>query len=653
MWSSTQRGRPLAAAFALVLACGPLACQDDPVAPDAGGEPAAAPEMRLVELTGTVEWRPGAQPDWRPATRGQGLSFGDGLRTAAKALAVIEFADGSRLRLAGGTSLTLTGLEDEFELLVAEGQLEVAATAGRGRGFKLMFGEAGDMIVVREGQAKVAMREDGVHIEMIMGQATIHQGDQTQALQAGKSFVLSIGRGQIVDRESVETVLKDRRRASRIKVPDAQRFKRPTKRQVALRPGTEVRTPRGAGVELTDPAGGRVVLGPRSRATFEGTFKGRDGREGTLRLASGVAKVKLRRQGGAGATQAVVTPHAAVETDAAGLTADVTVTARPKQTQVVVNAGRAQVSAGDRKVALEAGHTVTIGPQGIQSEPAPLPVPRLRAREGKRTRIFFDRRLGKVTLGWKAIDDEQVTLEVSAKADFSELDLREPVRGDSFLVDLPRRGRLHWRVSREGAGPGPASSISVARDPYAKRRAGAATNVVPDTGIKTTILFQGKVPALTFKWDALPQAEAYRVRVYSADDMEKAVLNQKATRNRLVLAAGKLSEGTYFWYQAALDAAGKEIKASQMNKLVLEFDNAASLLRIDSPRPGQRPKAGKIQVAGLAPAGAKVSINGQPISVPPDGRFRQTDKARRGELLVFRLQRRGAGDVLYTRHLGR
>jgi hypothetical protein len=91
-----------------------------------------------------------------------------------------------------------------------------------------------------------------------------------------------------------------------------------------------------------------------------------------------------------------------------------------------------------------------------------------------------------------------------------------------------------------------------------------------------------------------------------------------------------------------------------MNKLVLTFDNAAPLLRIDAPRPGKRPKAGKIEIRGLAPLRSRVSVNNKPINISANGRFRQTiSGVSRGSLLVFRLKKSGLGDVYFTRRLGR
>jgi hypothetical protein len=113
-------------------------------------------------------------------------------------------------------------------------------------------------------------------------------------------------------------------------------------------------------------------------------------------------------------------------------------------------------------------------------------------------------------------------------------------------------------------------------------------------------------------------------------------------------------EGTYFWYQAALDAQGKQIKASQMNKLLVTFDNAAPLLRIESPAPGAARQNGIVELRGTAAAGSILSVNGTPIQLSPDGRFKQVlSNVAPFEQLVFHVRKPGAGDVFFTRQVGK
>jgi len=225
--------------------------------------------------------------------------------------------------------------------------------------------------------------------------------------------------------------------------------------------------------------------------------------------------------------------------------------------------------------------------------------------------------------------------------------------GKSYILNNVRPGRHFWRLTRTDGNPGRPGSLAIRRDPIARQLAsGKLTNVVTDTGIKTTIYFQGKVPALTFKWDVVEAAASYKVRIYPEDDMEKPILEETAKKTRLVLPAGKLKEGTYFWYQSASDSAGKEISASQMNKLSLAFDNATPLLRLEAPRPGHKPDGGQVEVSGLAPPGSRVMVGKDSIEISHDGRFKQTlSGIERRAVLIFKLIKKGAGDIYYVRHL--
>jgi hypothetical protein len=301
----------------------------------------------------------------------------------------------------------------------------------------------------------------------------------------------------------------------------------------------------------------------------------------------------------------------------------------------------------------------TILKDGTITGPGNLPAPRVRVSEGMRARVFYDREINRLAFGFKPPDQgSTATFQIAAHPAFETLLLGEPVTGGSFAAPV-RPGRIYWRILRRAAdgteAMGATGSLEIARDPLALRSAAtAASNVVPDTGIQTTILFQGKVPALTFKWDALESATGYRLRIFSEDNLEKPVFEDQATEPRMVLGAGKLVEGTYFWYQAALDAQGKEIKASQMNKLLVTFDNAAPLLRIESPVPGAARQNGIVELRGTAAAGSILSVNGTPIQLSPDGRFKQVlSNVAPFEQLVFHVRKPGAGDVFFTRQVGR
>jgi len=634
-----------------LLACEQLGCgEKKPEGVDAGPSPAT----KVTDLKGKIEWRSGPDGEWKPLEEGQAISKGDSLRAEEGSKYTMVFSDGRQIRIEGQGQLGLEEHDDELALLMEQGEVEVVANKVEGKQYKMIFADSSDVVLLREGRAGVKLQAGGARVEMIMGTATINRGDETTPLKAGQSFVLDIGAGEITGRQELATMLLDRKRQSRIRPPGQKKFRRPSRRKLELEPGTAVITRRKGSVELVDDTGSRVVLGARTSAVFEGAFQSETGRESTIKLDSGEARIRLKRGQRGGTTQKLVMPMGTIVASARGSTAEIVVRSRGKSTQVTVHAGSAEVAVGDQTVTVGPGQALNIGKKGQLGKPEPLNLPKIRAREGVRTRVFYDRRIKKVALVWKGgKEGEETLLEVSPHADFKKVTLREPVAGKSYILNNVRSSRYYWRLTRPGGEPGKVGRLELRRDPIARQLAsGKLTNVVTDTGIKTTIYFQGKVPMLTFKWDAVEGAASYKLRIYTEDDMEKPFLEETAQKTRLALPEGKLKEGTYFWYQAAQDEAGKEISASQMNKLSLAFDNATPLLRLEAPRPGQKPEAGQVEVSGLAPPGSSVTVDKQTIEISADGRFEQTiSGVGRRAVLLFKLIKKGAGDVYYVRHL--
>jgi hypothetical protein len=656
MWSSTPRNKPLPGVLAALLLGGLISCdylgcgEKKPEGVDAG----PAPTTKLADLKGNIEWRSGPDKEWKPVKEGQVISKGDSLRAKEGSKYTLVFSDGRQIRIEGQGQMGLDEHDEELALLMEQGEVEVVANKVEGKQYKMIFADSSDVVMLREGRAEVKVGTGGAQVEMIMGSATINRGDEATPLKAGQSFVLDIGAGEITGRQELATMLLDRKRQSRIRPPGQKKFRRPSRRRLELEPGTALITRRKGSVELVDDTGSRVVLGAKSKAVFEGAFQSETGRESTLKLDSGEARIRLRRGKKGGTTQKLVMPMGTIIASARGTTAEVVVRSRGKSTQVTVHAGSAEVAVGDKTVTVGPGQALSIGKKGQLGKIEPLKLPKIRAREGVRTRVFYDRRIRKAALVWKrGKEGEETLLEVSPHADFEKVTLREPVAGRSYIINNVRSGRYYWRLTRSDGEPGKVGRLEIRRDPIARRLAsGKLTNVVPDTGIKTTIYFQGKVPVLTFKWDAVEDAASYKLRIYSEDDMEKPILDQTSQKARLALPEGRLKEGTYFWYQAALDDAGKEIQASQMNKLSLAFDNATPLLRLEAPRPGQKPEGGQVTVSGLAMPGSSVKVGKDTIEISADGRFKQTiSGVERRAVLIFKLIKKGLGDVYYIRHM--
>ncbi|HOX42299.1 MAG TPA: FecR domain-containing protein [Myxococcota bacterium] len=663
-----------------------------------GGQDAAVvqPWARVTKRLGQVEVRDTDAGVWRPAVVGVPLLETASLRTGPDGTAKVEFRDGRQLDLQPDSQLDLAGSGGEAELQLQAGEvvvdsstegggfrirfgearevvrlqsgqarvrrveggdLEVKAAQGASSGFRLKFGDDSGVVVARDGNARLSAAASGTQIRMVMGDATLERGGQTTALREGASFQMRVGEGEVVRREALPTRVKGVKGGLRMKLPGEADFKL-VAAAGPLEPGATVRSAKPYSLE--DGAGGKVELSPGSEVVFGGAFREGGVRQGTLKLESGQARVRLERGSAAGSAQAVETTYATVTARARGGQADVTVMRKADGTQVEVRSGEAEVKTSSETISLLAGESLSVDTAGKLGKPVREPMPRIVAVEGAHTQVFYDRWIPRVAFALaRAEDGAQATVEVGPKADFAKVWAREPaLRG--YLAQNARAGRSFFRVLRPEEGkpqplPGPVGSLELSPDPVATAGGAASVNnVVPDTGVQTRILFQGKVPRLTFQWEEHPGAAGYVVRVYAEDDLETPQIEERTAERKLALAPGRLREGTYYWYQAALDASGKLLKSNQMNKLVLVFDNAATLMRIDAPRPGERPADGRIEVRGRAPVGASVSVNGKEILVADDGRFEQVlaDIAP-GSLLLFQLKRPGQGPVFYTRHLGK
>lgn len=646
----------------------------------------------LQGVSGTVEWRMDDSGQWKQAEEGQALPPGARLRTGSGGVARVAFADGREVHLGGGTSLTKGGVHDEFDFLLEQGAIELSGEQSPGEKFQVVFGSAGQMVVLRDGQARLSKSKDGVvelsgqaskpehfrvelgasgeliihrggsvrlhpqedktRVEMIMGRATIRQPGKTISLGEGNSVELQPGGEEKSRPTELASFVRSDKRHLRLRPPGRKRFSRLRGRKTRIETGTSLESGRSVAI-LFDRAGGRVRLGARSRADFGGFFRKDGGRTGSLALERGTARVLLRRHADAPASQKVSTPRAQVVAEARGLTADVEVAADARSTRVVVHTGKAEIKAGSRSATVPACHRLVVDRRGTFDGPTPLPMPPIRVGEGTRAKVYYDRRPDAVAFTWKKPAGDEVQLEVSLNPGFDKLLLREPLARPWFILDGFHRV-VFWRVIRS-RGPGPVGRLESVPDPAAgSSKSGKLTNLVTDTGQQTKIIYQGKVPALTFTWKPVEGATGYLLRVYPEDDMETPVLQKKVSGTRAGLAAGSLKEDTYYWYQTALDAEGGELQASRMNKLVLAFDNAATFVRVDAPPPGARPTGGKIVVRGQAPPGSSITAGGKKLLLSPDGRFHQTlSGVRPGSTLVFLLDRPGRNEVYVTRRLGR
>jgi len=572
-----------------------------------------------------------------------------GLRTESKKGAEVILANGSRVKLTGGVEINEQELNEEFQLIMLDGEVEVDAKPGT-RKFKMLMGEA-SLLVMEAGRGKFLKDDEGTRVEMIIGEAVVEREGERQIVKAGTAYDMRVGRVELLRREELATIIKEGQKAARIRSAGEKRFRAPRTGEKIIA-GSELEV-RGTGRVVLLEGNNRLELSPGTRARFLGAFLEGKKRQGELELAQGELFVRLRRFDGHPVMQKVKTPLGEIEAEASGLTAQADIQVEKDQLQMVVHTGRAAYLMGEKKLSVLSGQRLVLFADGRQEGPGNLPLPPLFLPAGENCQIFYDRQPPALTFDIKASSQENGWLEISSRQDMSQLIISEPLSPSPFGYRLLGSGSFYWRWRKQDETP-PPTLVVIRPDPLLVSARSSVVNEVRDTGVETKIIFQGRVPALRFLWDRPNGAAWWLFRLYHGDRLEKPLLEQKTTSPRLDLEPGKLAEGAYFWYQAGYDQQGKLVHQSQMNKLVLQFDNAALLLRIESPVPGEAPSGGRVLVKGQAAEGSRLSANGKPVALDSKWRFEQMlGGVKPGGVVVFHLQKKGLADTYFVRHLGK
>lgn len=253
----------------------------------------------------------------------------------------------------------------------------------------------------------------------------------------------------------------------------------------------------------------------------------------------------------------------------------------------------------------------------------------------------FETGVARAALTWDAASPDAGTgmswrVVVASDAAFSSVLLDGLVHEPFVNVAIPARGPLYWRVY-EGAGTEEKFRGNALFTPEVSALdLSRAKNIVPDGPDTTTIYFQDKPPTVTFTWQAGEGVAKYSIKVYREGELTKPVAERTVTESQASLPESTLAEGKYLWSVTALDQAGREVKGGRLNKLHMVYDNAVPQLVIRSPRAGEVGR-GPVRVAGIAPVGARVVVNGRPMALDESARFDSEVAPLPGGRIIFRV----------------
>lgn len=287
---------------------------------------------------------------------------------------------------------------------------------------------------------------------------------------------------------------------------------------------------------------------------------------------------------------------------------------------------------GQEPVVVPGGHTALIGGKDVRVRDAAREVVTLPSRNGLK---LFHPGLKKVTLTWDGPDEvKDWRIAISSEPGFKNPSLDGVVHERFVTVPVPARGVLYWRVYK-GDEEHERGNVQFSPEPSSADLS-RNKNLVPDGPDTTTIYYQDKPPVVTFTWAKEAGAARYALKVYREGELGKAIAERSADETQVALPESTLSEGKYLWSVTPTDAKGKELKGGRLNKLNMVYDNAVPQLIIKAPRNGEA--GGKsVRVAGIAPVGAKVFVNGKAMDLDEKARFEAQVAPLPGGRVVFRM----------------
>ncbi|HSP80426.1 MAG TPA: FecR domain-containing protein [Myxococcaceae bacterium] len=637
----------------LVAACD---LEEEPLAevPAAAGqgvlpvEAGEVPLARLEALSGEVRLE--RKGELSPAGEGP-LWSGDAVETGPDGSATVRFSDGRTVEVGPEARFLLGEDEGGVVVEVARGFIlsRVPAAATRPEAgprveltIRTPFGLT--RVGAGESEVKVGVGEDESRVEVRLGSVEV-VAKTGQVMRASEGKTLAVKAEGVEERllelASIQvTVHADTGRAE-WRQKGSTRWRVVRRGGAPLKPGDGVRVRRGKALLKLEGSESTLALGGGGELVVEGAGQGDSADEARVELRRGSLEVQLA----SGRASRVVLPGLSLEGSGA---ARLDVRRTSYGFTVDSRAGDVVLVRGEVREPLRAGERATVK-KGEDSarveavEPAPLALP---PAEGQQV---FHRRLREVALTWEG--EEEARVEVAADSRFERPVLEGLARRGFVNVPVPFLGRLYWRVRRQDGTEVARGSASFAPERPPRGELDRLRNRVPEGPEKTTIFFQDKPPAITFTAEPEPGAASYKVTVYRSGALGQPVAERTASTSQVPLEAGILGEGSYLWSISPLASGGKPLRGGRMSRLELVFDNSVPTLVVSSPREGQR-VGSRVRVEGLAPVGARLSVNGRSISLDSKHRFDAwVTPVGRPPTVLFKMSRPGASDLYVVRTL--
>ena len=298
-------------------------------------------------------------------------------------------------------------------------------------------------------------------------------------------------------------------------------------------------------------------------------------------------------------------------------------------------AAEARLRALEQQLAAHSGRRQQAAPLPPRAALLLPPSTRLRVHGSRLQRVSLAvPSTGPTTTAAEGAAQVAVEVEVARDPGFKQKIFSGPTRAPYVTVAAPARGDLYWRLAGSTQLAGHARFVpDRRRSPLQLRR---PHNVVNQGAQNTTIYFQGAAPAVTLAFAETPGARGYRIRIYGAADPRRPIFERTVPDTSCPVEPGVFTEGRFQWSAQPVDERGQPLGEGRLNRLELAYDNALEDLAISRPLPNQKQTGKAVRVAGVAPLGGRLFVNGTPAALDDKGRFSlQLGGAPR--VLVFRL----------------
>ena len=580
----------------------------------------------LVEHHGQVRKAAGDDPGWRPVAGEDAFHCQDLLQTGNDAWARVHVHGSGHVRLEPGTVIRFacTPGQPRFDLQIGEATISAD-------GDSAWTLEIGNARLSRGTELRMRAADNAMRFEVVVGTAMVERAGAAESLTPGDVLEIELGASEVrrLERAPVpveaptdagepepepevdDVTVQISGRGSRVRRAGEQRWRDLPPGAHQLPPGAELRLGRRGAVEISGGSGqvrfeapGELVIGQPAGPLVR--VRSGDGwvRALTGDVVVGVPGGDIRARAGTGGSRASVGVKRD-RTHVRALLGGVELTGKTGTRGAVTAGERAELTHNGRLLILDAAPAradvvIAAGESPVVHDPRPP------------TAVGI--RFGSACQG-------EGIVEVSANARFrGELVVSKGRDQANVRLDAGRRRPVvhHYRVrcieqsglaDRATVG----GTIRVVRDAATRDLPRAAPiNTVDADGRRYTVLYQNRLPELTFTWPGTSDKGPYKLHLVPARGQARA-FDSRAPSYRA--RGGELDEGTYEYY---FEGAGTRSKTSVLR---IEFDNAAPTASLQLPAVSQTWRGNSVEVAGTALPGSEVQVAGAAVPLDRQGRF--------------------------------